>query len=192
MKANRFVVVGASAGGVDALKYVLPSFKTPSDYAVMVVLHLPAKGPNLIPSLFESICDFKIKEAESGELCEAQTIYIAPPDYHLSLERDATLSLSNEPALNFSRPSIDVLFESAAFSQQDKITGVLLTGANQDGAKGIALIHKEGGTTLVQDPKSAEYPAMPQAALEIIKPTHILNLDQLKNFLSEIHKRPLP
>lgn len=179
------IAIGASAGGVEALKRILQGFKRPSPYAVLVVLHFPPKGPNLLPDIYRDICEFKIKEAESGEKIEAEMVYIAPPDYHLSAEEDGTLSLSSEPAVNFSRPSIDVLMDSVAVSFRSLGTGILLTGANNDGAIGMRKIHKFGGKTIVQDPSEAEYPAMPESALSLFKPDLILTIDQIKHLMAK-------
>ena len=180
------VVIGTSAGGVDALMKILPAFRKPSHLAVVVVIHLPPKGHNLIPSLLAPDCDFSIKEAESGEKIEKETIYIAPPNYHLCLEPNHTLSLSSESMVNFSRPSIDVMFESAAYAYLKKTLGILLTGANNDGARGLKTISDAGGITIVQDPKDSNHPVMPQAALDLFQPSFQMNLDDIKNLLNEI------
>lgn len=182
---KKVVVIGTSAGGVDALRQILPYFKRPANVAVAIVIHLPPSGPNLIPSLFESMCDFRIKEAESGEPLEKETIYIAPPDYHLSVEQNLTLSLSNEAPLNFSRPSIDLLFDSAAYSLRKNAMGILMTGANQDGARGLFKIHHEGGMTIIQDPAEAEYPVMPQSVLEYFRPDKVVKLHQLEDVIKQ-------
>jgi two-component system chemotaxis response regulator CheB len=185
-KDIKYVVIGTSAGGIDALKELLPMFKRPSQVSVLVVIHLPPKGPNLIPSLFESICDFTIKEAESGEKALPETIYVATPDYHLSLEPNGDLSLTNEEPVNFSRPSIDVLFDSAAHSMENKVFGILLTGANNDGANGLLEIKKLRGKTLIQDPKDADYPVMPESALKLLIPDYVCNLKGMKEILGEL------
>lgn len=180
------IAVGASAGGVDALKVILSAFKRPSKVAILVVLHFHPEGPNLLPGLYNDHCDFFVKEAESGETFLPETIYIAPPDYHLSAEDNFTLSLSSEPPVNFSRPSIDVLFESVAISYGEKAAGVILTGASHDGAQGMLKIQTHGGKTFVQDPKEADYPVMPQATLDLISPTKVLPLKELSQFLAQL------
>lgn len=177
------VAIGASAGGVEALKTVLSSFKVPSQLSVLVVLHFHPEGPNLLPEIYRDVCEFQIKEAESGEPMLPETIYIAPPDYHLSAEENHTLSLSTEGAVNFSRPSIDVLMESVAVSFGEKAVGILLTGANHDGAKGMMKIHEAGGITLVQDPSEAEYPIMPESAIALFKPLKVLPLNEMSQLL---------
>lgn len=181
----KLVVIGVSAGGIDALKILLPQFKTPSKVSVALVLHLPPTGPNLLPELFRDQCEFKVKEAESGEEILAEHIYIAPPNYHLSVELSETLSLSNEEPVNYSRPAIDILFESAAHAYKDKVLGIILTGANHDGAEGLNLISQMGGMSLIQDPKTAEYPIMPESALKLVsKPSFIGDLSAISEIIS--------
>lgn len=182
------VVIGTSAGGIDALKKILPSFKDDKNLSVAVVIHLPARGPNLIPELFKEICSFKVKEAESGETLKKGYIYFSPADYHLSLESNETLSLSSEEPLNFSRPSIDILFDSAAYSFESKVLGILLTGANNDGTAGLNKIHEKSGVCLIQDPAEADYPTMPANAAKNIPASTIMNLKQIKSFLEELSR----
>ena len=184
----RVVVIGTSAGGIDALKRILPSFQDSKNLSVAVVIHLPARGPNLIPELFKEICSFKVKEAESGESLQKGYIYFSPADYHLSLESNETLSLSSEEPLNFSRPSIDILFDSAAYSFGSKALGILLTGANNDGTTGLIKIQQWGGICLIQDPSEAEYPTMPASANKSMSANAIMNLKEIKTFLEELSR----
>lgn len=188
MRDIKVVVIGASAGGLEALRSVLPSFKKPSKLSAFLVLHLPPTGPNLIPELFEDSCEFQVKEAESGEDIRPETIYIAPPNFHMSLEANGSISLSQEEPVNYSRPSIDILFESAALSYKSNVMGILLTGANHDGAQGLHLIAKKHGLTVVQDPNACEYAAMPLSAISLFKPDHVLNLVELKKFIMEMKR----
>ncbi len=182
--STEIIAIGASAGGVEALKIILQGLKKPSGLSVLVVLHMPAEGPNLLPSLYRDFCQFKVKEAEPGEKMEPETIYIAPPDYHLSAESNKTLSLSTEEAVNYSRPSIDVLMDSVAVSFGERGCGVLLTGANHDGAAGMARIHKSGGLTIIQDPAEAEFRAMPESCLSLFRPSLVLSLEKIgKKFI---------
>lgn len=180
------IVIGTSAGGVDILKNILPAIKKSQHLKVALVIHLPPEGPNLIPSLMGPSCDLTITEAEPGEPMLSDHIYVSPTDYHLLLESNYTLSLSNEELVNFSRPSIDLLFESAAYAFGKKAVGILLTGANHDGAQGLKKIKEMGGLTIIQDPSEAEYKAMPESALEIMKPDLILSTKKLADLLTEI------
>lgn len=176
----KVIVIGTSAGGVDALKRLLPSFQKGSKLSVAVVIHIPPRRPNLIPDLLRDYCSFNVKEASSAEALSCDTIYFAPPDYHLSLEANETLSLSSEEPLNFSRPSIDILLESAAYAYGKRVLAVILTGANEDGARGLKVIKKQGGLAIVQSPEEAEYPFMPNASAKAVKPDAILTLNEIK------------
>lgn len=180
------IVIGTSAGGVDMLQKLAPAFRKSGKVKAAVVIHMSPSGPNLIPSLMAENCEFKVKEAEPGEPMEADTIYIAPPDYHLCLEPNNTISLSTEEAVNFSRPSIDVLFDSAAYSFGEKAVGILLTGSNNDGAEGLKKIKSQGGIAVVQKPSDAEWGVMPASAIEIMKPDYILTTEEIIKFISEI------
>jgi len=185
-KEINVIVIGTSSGGVEALCKILPSFKKESNLSCAVVIHLPAKGQNLIPSLIGPDSDFQIKEAESGEKILPHTIYIAPSDYHLCMEPNGTLSLSSEEPVHYSRPAIDMLFESAAYAYNKTLLGILLTGSSSDGAQGLKTIKELGGTTIVQDPKDSIFPIMPQAALSIFEPDYVLSIDEISSFISNI------
>lgn len=180
------IVIGTSAGGVDILKRLAPAFRKNGLIKVAIVIHLSPSGPNLIPSLLADNCELKVKEAEPGEPMEADTIYIAPPDYHLCIEPNHIVSLSTEEPVNFSRPSIDVLFDSAAYAYGPKTLGILLTGANHDGAVGMKTIQDAGGTTVIQKPQDAEWDTMPLSALEIMKPDHILTTEEIKELIQSV------
>lgn len=166
----QYVVIGTSAGGFDVLKKILPNFKKPSSLSVMIVIHVLPEKPSLLVPLLKNFCDFETKEMEFPIEIVRETIYFAPPDYHLSVESNGNLSLSNEPAINFSRPSIDVLFDSAAYAFGSKVLGILLTGASHDGANGLRKIKEHGGVTVVQSPESAEFSTMPRSALDLFTP----------------------
>lgn len=163
---KRAVVLGASAGGLEALAAVLGCL--PADYPLplLAVVHRAPSETGGMADFFAARCRLRFKEPCSGEAALPGRVYLAPADYHLLVERDGTLSLSVDEKVNFSRPSIDVLFESAAAAWGAGLVGVLLSGANGDGAAGMLAIRRAGGLTLVQDPKTAEHPAMPQAAIE--------------------------
>lgn len=176
------VVIGASAGGVEALKKIFSTFEKPLRVPIIVVLHIPAQGSVMVEVFGEK--KLRIKEAEDKEILEDGAIYFAPPGYHLLAETDRSLSLSVEDPVLFSRPSIDVTFQSAAWVFGAKVLGVLLTGANSDGAQGLLEIHSRGGITIVQDPEEAYVPTMPQAALGLMKPTYVLKLEEIGHLLS--------
>ncbi|APW37914.1 chemotaxis protein CheB [Rhodoferax koreense] len=167
------VVVGASAGGVEALIQLLPAFAAGFQGAVIVVLHLPRDRRSLLVDIFQPRCALAVREAQDKESVAGGTIYFAPPDYHLLVDRgpDARpqLALSVDEAVNYSRPSIDVLFESAADVYRERLMGIVLTGGNQDGASGLMAVQRAGGVSVVQDPETAQVSLMPASALAAVK-----------------------
>jgi two-component system chemotaxis response regulator CheB len=183
------IVIGVSSGGLNALKTIfsaLPSgFATP----IIVVQHIgPRSENNWIKLLYDS-CLIPIKEADEKEKVGSVNIYIAPPNYHLLIEKDKTFSLTIDERVNFARPSIDVLFESAAEAYREKLIGILLTGANNDGTKGVKQIKECGGLVIVQDPATAESSFMPASAIAAIQPDYIMELDQIGELLIKITLR---
>jgi two-component system chemotaxis response regulator CheB len=188
----RLVAIGASAGAVEALGVVLcglvPSFGVP----VVIVVHIPATTPSLLPSLFSDKCRIRALEAEDKQPLAPGLAYFAPPDYHLLVESAGVLSLSLDGPVNYSRPSIDVLFESAAAAFGESVLGVLLTGANGDGARGLHAIHLAGGYTVVQDPETALARAMPEAALKLFAPDRVLDLEGIAQLLSQLVAKDTP
>lgn len=191
----RAVVLGASAGGVEALTYLAPALAPQAPFSVVAVIHLPPESPSLMPSLLADRARLPVKEAESAEPLQPGLWYIAPPNYHLSIEMDGTFSLSNDEPVHYSRPSIDVLFESAALAFGRHMLAVLLTGANHDGAAGVAAVRRAGGYTIVQDPTDAALPEMPLAALRLSSPDCLLTLERLRALLTALStgtERKLP
>jgi len=183
------VVIGVSAGGSAALAALLPGLPEDFPLPVLVVQHLPpGNGGYLVESLDQK-CAMVVKEAEEKETLRPGCMYIAPPDYHLLVERDETLSLSVDEKVNYSRPSIDVLFESAAYAWSSGVIGVILTGASTDGSKGLALIKERDGMTIVQDPTIAEQPIMPRAAIDAADVDHVLGLEEIGELLIELGTR---
>lgn len=180
------VVIGASAGAFDALSAILPSLPVTFGLPVMVVVHLPPDKRSLMAELFRHKCILAVEEAEDKQPLCSGTIYFAPPDYHMLVERDHTLSLSKDAPVLYSRPSIDVLFESAADIFGPKLLGIVLTGGNEDGAKGLQSITAAGGKTLIQDPKSAFVPTMPEAAIRSCPDAKILSLEAIAQYLREV------
>jgi len=177
------VVIGASVGAIGALSAILPQL--PADYPlpVIVVVHLPPDRRTMLPELFAGRCVLPVKEAEDKERIAPGTIYFAPSNYHLLVEPELSFGLSNEEPVLFSRPSIDVLFESAADAYGSGLTGVILTGASNDGAHGLKAICKAGGRALVQEPASAESDVMPLAALAACPAARSLDLKEISTTL---------
>lgn len=180
------IVIGASAGGVEAVSQLLSALPAHFVTPILIVLHLPPQGPNALASLFSRKCNSPAKEAEDKESLAPGVIYVAPADYHLLVEPDRTLSLSRDEAWHFSRPSIDVLFESAALAYRERVLSILLTGANTDGAEGMKQIHDCGGLAWVQDPAEASSSTMPKAALELIDPDRIMGLAEMADCLRQL------
>lgn len=183
------IVLGASAGGVTALLSVFACL--PADYRIplLCVLHLPDDRRSQLADVFARRLQRDVREAQDKQDIAPGVIYVAGPGYHLSVERDGSFSLSQEERVHFSRPSIDILFESAADAYGSGLVGVLLTGANEDGARGLARIKQCGGLTLVQDPAQAQVAVMPQAALALQRPDHILPLNGIGHLLAKLEPR---
>jgi len=177
------VVIGASAGGVGALLRLLPGL--PADYhrAMVAVLHIPDGRQSHLAGVFQQRMALPVREAMDKEEVSSGTLYFAGSGYHLSVERDRSFSLSCEAPLHFARPAIDFLMESAADAYGAGLVGILLTGANNDGAAGLAAIGAAGGLTVVQDPGEAEVPTMPQEAIRLRQPDLILPLDEIHTLL---------
>jgi two-component system chemotaxis response regulator CheB len=180
------VVIGASAGGVEVVSAVLAHIPARCRVSFMIVIHIPRDCPSLLPEVFGTRCLLPIREAEDKEPVQPGTVYCAPPDYHLLVDRGPTLALSDDAPVHFSRPSIDVLFESAADIYGDSLMGLALTGANRDGASGLATIARAGGRTIVQEPSSALAPYLPEAALQEGPVDAVLSLAQLEELFANL------
>lgn len=182
------VVIGVSAGGLDALRTILPKLPEKFPVPVVVVQHRGAGSDAFFAEYLDQRCAVLVKEAGEKEEAAAGTVYLAPADYHLLLEDDRTFSLTLESRVRFSRPSIDVLFESAADVYGARLIGIVLTGANDDGSRGLAAIKKRGGLTVVQDPATAEVDTMPRAALKAVAVDFVLPLAAIGQFLANLYK----
>lgn len=180
------VVIGVSAGGLKALSAILPGL--PRDYPlpIMICIHLPPGKKSIVAELFDEKCAVAVREAEDKEPIQPGTVYFAPPDYHLMVEPDRRLSLSSEEPVLFSRPSINVLFETAADAYGPGLLGIVLTGANNDGAQGLSTIMLAGGTAVIEDPADAYQAAMPQAAIEACPGAQVMSLDDMASYLLKV------
>ncbi len=183
LRDRRAVVIGASAGAIAALSRLLPPLSPDCSLPILVAVHVPADKPNNIPALLQTRCRVVIKEAEDKEPLLPGTVYFAPPDYHLLVEQDGRLSLSNEEPVNFSRPSIDVLFESAAEAYGRTLLAIVLSGANEDGARGARAVSEAGGIVAVQSPDSADARMMPEATLAACPDARPMSLSALSDLL---------
>ncbi|WP_346830538.1 chemotaxis protein CheB [Pseudomonas abietaniphila] len=182
------IVVGASAGGVEALLNIFRPLPKGFGLPIIAVLHLPEQRRSLLADVFRAQLAIPVKEADDKESIAPGTLYFAAPGYHLSVESDFTLSFSQEERVYHSRPSIDFLFESAADAYDGRLAGVLLTGANNDGAQGMARIKEYGGLTVVQDPALALARTMPDAALALHTPDFLLPLPDIGPLLVELER----
>lgn len=183
------VVIGGSSGGMQAVMKILAGLDPLFTIPVVIVLHQFKNSKSRLISILQSKTKIPVKEPLDKEKIEPSTIYVAPPDYHLMIEADKSFAYSYSETINYSRPSIDVLFETAGHVYKNNLAAILLTGANDDGAKGIKYIGMAGGLTLIEDPASAEMPMIPKAALELFKPDKILHLNTIATEINQLNKR---
>ena len=182
------VVIGASAGGVNALMQVLPALPRGYRLPIVVVLHVRSGRQNQLVDVFQQRMQLPVREAGDKEDIIPGTLYFAPAGYHLLLENERSFSLSCDAPLHFARPSIDITMESAADVYGATLAGMLLTGANDDGAEGMAAIGRAGGLTVVQDPEEANVGVMPLEAIRVRPPDLVLPLEQIKQLLLMLEK----
>lgn len=180
------IVIGVSAGGLQALSTILPHL--PCDFVtpIMIVQHISKDADSYLVKYLNDLCTLPVIEPYDKLTIQSGTIYIAPPGYHMLVEDKNTIALSIFPKVNYSQPSIDVLFESAADVFKNKLLGVILTGANSDGAKGVKRIKSHGGFVIVQSPKTSEAKIMPSEAIKAVKVDKILDLEEIGPFLKLI------
>ncbi len=188
MKSNKFsaIVIGASAGGFEAIQLILSTLPKYFSMPIIIALHRYPRNNTFIYEYLNQKTPLFVKEASLCEDIKPGCIYFAPPNYHLLIELNKKLSLSVDEKVNYSRPSIDVLFETAAEAYRNKLIGILLTGANKDGAEGLKKIKSMGGLTLVQNPNTAQAKEMPQSAINLFEVDYILNLDKISDFLLQL------
>jgi two-component system chemotaxis response regulator CheB len=180
------VVIGASAGGFEAMLAVLKGLPSTYPMPLVAVLHLPDNHDSRLAELFDYRLELRVREARDKEAIESGTLYFAPSGYHLLVETDHTFSFSCEDRVNYARPAIDVLFETATDAWGKSLAGILLTGANYDGAAGLAGMRVAGALTIVQDPATAEVPTMPEAAIRAMTPDLILPLAEIHSLLRRL------
>lgn len=176
-------MIGTSAGGIEALNILLPHIRSGCTKAFFVVQHILPESESVFVRILQEKCNIKVREACNTDEIIPGTIYFAPPDYHLMVEKDFTLSVVMDEKINYSRPSIDVLFETAAEAFSRRLTGILLTGVNRDGSAGLKRIKELGGKTIVQSPDDAAFPEMPFSALRLFNPDKVLTLEQIASYL---------
>lgn len=180
------VVIGASAGGIEALSTILPILPSFFPLPVIIAQHLHPKSDGYLVEFLNKQCSLTVKEAEDKERIKSGHIYLAPANYHLLIERDRSFSFNADEPVNFSRPSIDMLFETAADAYGHQLIGVILTGANNDGSMGLCKIQSLGGLIIIQDPKTAAIPRMPLSAIEKVNADYICSLPEIGFKLREL------
>jgi two-component system chemotaxis response regulator CheB len=181
--APEAIIIGGSLGAIEGLGALLPRVHRDTTAAVVVVVHLPRGRPSHLAELFRPKAAVPVHEVEDKQPVLPGVVWFAPPDYHLSIEGDRSFSLSVEPPVRHSRPSIDVLFESAADVYRDKLVAIVLTGANDDGAAGAQAVRAAGGFVIVQDPPESAAGRMPQAAIERSAPQVVAPLTRIADSL---------
>lgn len=185
------VVIGASAGGVEALKHLASQLPADLPASLFVVLHLPPEGRSVLPAILERAGALSASHPEDGQPFERRHVYVAPPDQHLELE-DSRIRLSAGPRENGYRPAIDRLFTTAAHSHGERVTGIILSGALDDGTVGLSNVVSAGGAGIVQDPDEALYPAMPSSAAAYVPDARILPLDDMAAEIWTLATKPVP
>jgi two-component system chemotaxis response regulator CheB len=180
------IVIGVSSGGMNAMKIMFSLLPENFGLPIIIVQHIGSRSENLWIKFLNDKSNLEIKEADEKEKIKKGKVYIAPANYHLMIERNKTFSLTTDEKVNFARPSIDVLFESAAEAYQNKLIGIVLTGSNNDGTNGIKRIKDYGGLTIVQDPDTAESYFMPASVIASFLPDYVLPLEDIIKLLIKI------
>jgi len=180
------VVIGSSAGGMEALRKVLSILPENFNIPIIIVQHLNPNSESYLPEYLSRYCSLMVKEVEEKEKLEGGKVYISPPNYHTLLEKDGSFTLTVEERVSYARPSIDVLFETASDAFGKRLIGIILTGANSDGSYGLMKIKKNGGIAIVQDPDTAEVDMMPRAAIERVAVDYMLKLEDIGKLLENL------
>lgn len=180
------VVVGGSAGAVEVLQRLTSTLTTSFTPAMAVVLHMPSASRGVLHELLAAPSRPPMKVAEDKEPVAPGTIYFATPGYHLLVESSGSFALSLDELVHYSRPSIDVLFETAAEAYEERVLGIILSGANSDGAEGLRMITEAGGAAIVQQPDTAEVSAMPQAAMNACRDAYVADVATIARLLASL------
>ncbi|MDH7461099.1 chemotaxis protein CheB [Chitinophagaceae bacterium 26-R-25] len=184
--AENIVIIGGSAGSLDIILKIVPALHQHLNAAIILVLHRKSSSDTILVDLLSVKTKLIVKEAEEKESIVAGCIYIAPADYHLLIEKDRTFSLDVSEKVNYSRPSIDVTFESASEVYGSHLTGILLSGANADGTDGLEAIKQHNGICIAQEPSTAEVAYMPQYAIDHLAIDHILTAEQITDYINSL------
>lgn len=180
------LVIAGSAGSLDVILKTIPYIASTLNFPIVIVLHRKASYDSSLADLLQSRTKLRVVEAEEKDQMKKGVIYLAPADYHLLVENDLSLSLDYSEKIQYSRPCIDVTFETAAEVCRDRAAAILLSGANADGAKGLKMIKQAGGITAVQNPATAEVSFMPNQALQTAKVDYVLEIDEIAYFINKL------
>lgn len=180
------VVIGVSAGGMEALDTIIPDLRADFPVPIVIVQHASPQSDDFLAHFLDEKSNLTVKEADEKEKLAPGMVYIAPSNYHLLVERDQSFSLTVGEKVNYARPSIDVLFETAADTYGPCLIGIILTGASEDGSRGMKKIKETGGLTVVQEPETCRADVMPKSAMAITEIDHVLPLSEIALFLNEI------
>lgn len=186
LDTRRYLAIGGSAGSLEVILNLVAQLPRLPNAVVIIVVHRKKDNDSILVNLLSSRTRLPVKEVEDKEPILLNTVYLAPPDYHLLIERSDLFSLDSSEKVQYSRPSIDVTFESVAQAFGDKTIGILLSGANADGAAGLAKIRRAGGYTIVQDPATADVGYMPQQALELTPVDSVLSAGEMPALLEKL------
>ncbi len=179
----KIVIIGGSAGSLEVLMQILPKLPNPIPFALIIVVHRKSADDTILEELIALKTKVPVQDTEDKVPILKGSIYIAPSDYHMLFEKNLTIAIDNSEKINYSRPSIDVTFQSAAEVFGENVTAILLSGANADGSEGMQTIKNFGGKTIVQKPETAEMPFMPQTAIQNANPDLILSPKEIIHFL---------
>ena len=190
MITRKAVIIGGSAGSLEVLIKTLPELSADIDFPIIIVVHRKQGMDSLLTELLAKKTVLNVKEADEKEPILNGTIYIAPSNYHLLIETDYTFSLDYSEKVNFSRPSIDVTFQSAALAYKGGLVGLLLSGSNADGVNGLITISKYNGVSLVQDPSSAQVSYMPEQAILRANVANVLKIEEISVYINSLISTP--
>ncbi|GAB3889060.1 chemotaxis protein CheB [Spirosoma agri] len=187
-RLTKAIVIGGSAGGLDVVLKLLPALEPTPSFTIIIVLHRKNSIDSTLEELLASRTTIRVKEVEDKDVVKPGTIYLAPANYHLLIERDLTFSLDDSEKVNYSRPSLDVTFESAADVYGDALVGIVLSGANADGTNGLLAVKKAGGIAVAQEPAGAQSAFMPQQAIARVPVDFVLDVPELSIFINALNK----
>jgi len=183
---HKLIVIGGSAGSLAVLFKLLPKLRSDLSIPILIVLHRRSSGDSSLADLLGTKTNIPITEVDDKDQIQPSHIYLAPSDYHVLIEKDFTFALDYSEKINFSRPSLDVTFESAAEIYGESVVGIILSGANEDGTKGLLEIKKNGGTIIAQDPQTAQMPVMPQNAILRANINLVYSVQEMIDFINSI------